>query len=108
MNLKSFLDRTRSSISWLAELGGISVPAAYTWLSGKASPKHETIAKLLLNGCRIDEIFDEQVLEAVRKTHAEDFPGIDMQLSPENCQKIVKAGLAFLKAQGDDPTISVK
>lgn len=108
MNLKSFIERTNMSIAQLAELMGISVPAAYTWLSDKASPKYDAIKTLLLNGCRLEEIFDQQVLDAVRDTHRDDFPGMDLVLTPEKCKEIVKAGISLLKAQGNDPTLDIK
>ena len=108
MNFKSYCKRNGISAEQLANMCDVSPAAAYSWLADKNYPTYKTIIFLLQQGMRIDEIFDESVLKAVRCTHADDFSGIDLQLTPENCQKIVKAGLTFLKAQGDDPTISVK
>ena len=108
MKLKSFLERTRLPIAKLAELGFVTVPAAYTWLADKSVPKYEAVRNLLLNGCRLDEIFDDEVLEAVRRTHAEDFNDLELLLTPEKCKEIVKSGLSLMQVQGNAPTLNVK
>lgn len=95
MDVEKFVKRLGISNKELAERLGISLPNISIWKSGKAVPSYQVCRDLLRIGMRVDELFDEETLEAIKTSHRKDFT-LD-SLTPDECVEIVRKGLAGLR-----------
>lgn len=65
MDIEKYRLRTNKSVSQLAELLEVAPAAIYNYKYGKSKPSYESIEKMLLDGAKIDEVFDENVRRKV-------------------------------------------
>lgn len=86
--------RTQSSLA--SELG-ISVPGVNDWIHGRSTPKYSCCMRLMKMGIRLDELFSEDVMKVVKKTHSVDSLEC-VELTPERCLEIVSAGMEHLRS----------
>ena len=68
MDLQTFLYRTGRTQTQLAQEIGVSVVTVNEWSRGNSTPKHPYCRELLLLGMQLEELFDEETAEAVRKS----------------------------------------
>lgn len=90
MDLQGFLIRTGKTQTQLAQEIGVSVVAVNEWVRGNSTPKHPYCKALLLMGMRLDELFDNETLDAVLSNLN---TGLNHSASGEECERIVKEGL---------------
>lgn len=57
--------------------------------------------KLIQLGMRIEELFSEEAWEAIKKDRLQEFKNPET-LSPEECRKIIMAGLEKMKERGEE------
>ena len=100
MDFQSFFDRTGMSQSDLARTLGVSSAAVKKWREG-GNMDLKYIDKLLQMGMRIEELFSPEAWVAIKNDRLQDFndPG---ELSPEECRKIIIAGIERLEEQGEE------
>jgi len=101
MNIEKFLSRTnRSAVSLAAELG-LNASSITAWKKGKTTPSYEICQRLLEAGMDIDELFNDEIWQAIKDRHAQEIRG-EVVLSPEECALIVRNGLRAIQEQGKE------
>ena len=87
----------------LAEKVGLDKGSVGNLCSGTRRPSYEVIRKLLLLGARIDEVFDEETLEAVRKSSGGAAPAVPTGYdSPEFLEGVANA-IRLMREKGMMP-----
>lgn len=108
MNIEKFLSRTnRTAISLANELG-LNASSITAWKKGKTTPSYEICQRLLEAGMDIDELFNDDLWQAIKDRHAQEIRG-EVVLTPEECVAIVRNGLhAALQGQGKEVLVRSK
>lgn len=94
MDINGFRNRVRLKQEELAEKIGLDKGSVGNLCSGTRRPSYEVIRKLLLLGARVDEVFDEETLEAVRKSSGGAAPmipdGYDTPEFVDGVEKVIR------------------
>lgn len=103
MDVESFLKRKGLNQSKLAKILGITPGSITKWKSG-GGVDLVYLDHLLRLGMNIEEMFTEEAWEAVKKFRSEEFRQ-EVELSPEECARIVQAGVQKMKEEGRELVI---
>ena len=99
MNIQAFLERTHQTGTELAAKLNVDGSAVSNWCKGKNTPKYTVCLQLLKMGVKIEEIFDEEAAETIKK----DILTLQntSKMTDRDCEEIVKRGMAKLLFQGN-------
>lgn len=99
MNIQAFLERTHQTGTELASKLNVDGSAVFNWCKGKNTPKYTVCLQLLKMGAKIEEIFDEEAAETIKK----DILTLQntSKMTDSDCEEIVKRGMAKLLFQGN-------
>lgn len=99
MNIQAFLERTHQTGTELAAKLNVDGSAVSNWCKGKNTPKYTVCLQLLKMGVKIEEIFDEEAAETIKK----DILTLQntSKMTDSDCEEIVKRGMAKLLFQGN-------
>lgn len=100
MDVDKFLDRIGMNQSRLAESLGISSASITKWKKG-GGVDLVFLDKLLKMGMSIEEMFTEEAWNAIKRFRSDDLHQ-NVSLSPEECEKIVLAGIQKMKEDGQE------
>lgn len=99
MDILKFLNRVGMTPTQLAEALDLDYSSVNNWIRGKAYPKYVYAEKMLEMGIHIDELFSDEAWNRIKEECAQEIRG-EVELTPEECSKIVTSGIASLKARG--------
>lgn len=91
MNIQAFLERTHQTGAELAAKLNIDGSAVSNWCKCKNTPKYSVCLQLLKMGAKLEEVFDDEAAEVIKKDLI--LPKDSAKMSDEECQDIVKRGL---------------
>lgn len=95
VDICGFLARTGMSGVELQKKLDVSSGLLSNYKAGKANPSYSMLCKLLDEGMTIEEMFGRKAWESVKQQAALESTGLN--LSDEDCRKIVEHGLAMLQ-----------
>jgi len=100
MDVESFLKRKGMNQSKLAEILGISSASITKWKNG-GGVDLVYLDHLLRLGMNIEEMFTQEAWDSIKSLRAEEFRD-EIELTPEECARIVRAGMVKMKEQGQE------
>lgn len=95
VDIQAFLDRTGMSGTELQEKLGVSSSLLTQYKKGRSNPSYEMLVRLLQEGMTIEEMFGPDIWQAVKNQAA--LESSHLELSDDECRKIVEHGLAMLR-----------
>lgn len=99
MDILKFLNRVGMTPTQLADALELDYSSVNNWIRGKAYPKYIYAEKMLGMGIRIDELFNEEAWNRIKSDCAQEIRG-EVELTPEECSRIVVSGIESLKVRG--------
>lgn len=99
MDIQKFINRVGITPTQLADALDLDYSSVNNWIRGKATPKYVYAKKMLEMGIRIDELFSDEIWQKIKEDCASEIRG-EVELTPEECSRIVASGIESLKARG--------
>lgn len=103
MDVEKFLKRVGMNQSKLADSLGVTSASITKWKNG-GGVDLVYLDQLLKMGMNIEEMFTVEAWEVIKKLRANDLRD-EIVLSPEECARIVSAGLQQLKERGQEVAV---